>query len=101
MPQRKCAAKRLRADKKRRLHNVKIKNDLKQSLKKFQRLIAAKNIDEARKLQIECSSKLDKAARKGIISKSLANRKKSQLAKAINKTLSTTQPSGTSNNPNG
>ena len=85
MPQRKCAAKSLRADKKRRLHNVKIKNDLKQSLKKFQRLIAAKNIDEAKKSLIECSSKLDKAARKGLIAKSFANHKKAQIAKALNK----------------
>jgi len=85
MPQRRAAIKRLRADKKRRLYNNKIKDDLKKSLKNFQRLLAAKNTQEAKKSLNECVSKLDNLARKGLIAKNFANRKKSQLAIALNK----------------
>lgn len=85
MPQRKCAQKRLRADKKRRLRNLKVKTDLKKSLKKFQSLLAAKSIPEAKKFLKELTSKLDKAANIGIIGKNTASRKKSRLSIKLNK----------------
>ena len=85
MPQRKNAIKSLRVDKKKRLRNLRIKNDLKKSLKDFQRLIAAKNTQDAKKSLNECISKLDKAARKELIAKNTASRKKSQLTIALNK----------------
>lgn len=85
MPQRKCAVKRLRVDKKRRLHNIKIKNDLKKSLKKLQSLLAAKNSEEAKQALKEAVSKLDKASRKGIISKNTASRRKSRLTIRLKK----------------
>lgn len=85
MPQRKSGAKSLRSDKKRRLRNIKILGDLKKSLKKFQSLSAAKNIEEAKKYLKEIISKLDKAASKGIIKKKTADRKKSRLTIRVNK----------------
>ncbi|MDD5291679.1 MAG: 30S ribosomal protein S20 [Candidatus Omnitrophica bacterium] len=85
MPQRKCAAKRLRADKKRRLRNIRIVGDLKKSLKKLQSLLAAKNTAEAKKVLLETISKLDKAASKGIIKRNTADRKKSRLSLRLNK----------------
>jgi len=85
MPQRKCALKRLRVDKKRRLHNIKVKNDLKKTLKKLQSLLAAKNKEEAKKMFGTVVSQLDRAAKKGIISKNTASRKQSRLALQINK----------------
>ena len=85
MPQRKCAVKRLRADKKRRLQNIKAKNDLKKSLKKLQSLLAAKKTDEAQQALKEATSQLDKAAQKGIIGKNTANRRKSRLAIRLKK----------------
>ncbi|MDD5617998.1 MAG: 30S ribosomal protein S20 [Candidatus Omnitrophica bacterium] len=86
MPQRKCAVKRLRVDKKRRLRNIHIVGDLRKSLKTFQSLLAAKNIAEAKKSLLETISKLDKAVSKGIIKKNTANRKKSRLSLKLNKT---------------
>ena len=80
---RKASVKKLRQDKKRRLHNIKIRQDLKNTLKKFQALIAAKNLTEAKTFIKQVSSRLDKAAKKGIIHKGLANRKKSRLAKQL------------------
>lgn len=85
MPQRKAGAKSLRSDKKRRLRNIAVKGDLKKSLKKIQSLLAAKNTEEAKKYFKEISSKLDKAASKGIIKKKTADRKKSRLAIRVNK----------------
>lgn len=85
MPQRKCALKRLHADKKRRLRNIRLKKDLKKTLKKIQSLLAAKNVEEAKKVLKEASSKLDKAASKGLMTKNTANRKKSRLTIRLNK----------------
>ena len=85
MPQRKCAAKRLRADKKRRLRNIRLKAELKKALKSIQSLIAANNVAEAKKAISAVSSSLDKAVSKGILSKNTASRKKSRLTIRINK----------------
>jgi small subunit ribosomal protein S20 len=85
MPQRRCAVKRLRVDKKRRLRNIHVVEDLKKSLKKLQSLLAAKNTTEAKKALLETISKLDKAASKGIIKKRTADRKKSRLSLKLNK----------------
>ena len=79
MPQRKCAVKRLRADKKRRLLNIKAKNELKKTLKNFQNVLTANNAEEAKKMLHQVASKLDKAAQKGILSKNTSRRKKSRL----------------------
>ena len=85
MPQRKCAAKRLRADKKRRLRNTRIKGDLKRSLKKLQSLLAAKKVDEAKKALKEAISKLDRAVSKGLLNKNTVSRRKSRLSIRLNK----------------
>lgn len=85
MPQRKCAAKRLRADKKRRLRNIRLKSSLKKTLKNIQSLLAAKNTEEAKKALKEVSSKLDIAVSKGILSKNTASRRKSRLTIRLNK----------------
>ncbi|OGX40629.1 MAG: 30S ribosomal protein S20 [Omnitrophica WOR_2 bacterium RIFCSPLOWO2_01_FULL_41_12] len=86
MPRRRTSLKRKRADKKRHLHNVKIKNELKKTLKKFKLLLSTKNINEAKDLLKRAFSQLDKAAKKRIIHPRTANRKKSRLAKRLFKT---------------
>jgi small subunit ribosomal protein S20 len=85
MPQRKCAVKSLRADKKRRLINIRLKNELKKALKNIQSLLAAKNAAEAKEAFKKVSSELDKAVSKGLLKKNQANRKKSRLAIRLNK----------------
>ncbi len=83
MPKRRAAVKRLRVDKKRRLHNLKIKNELKKTIKKFQAFLSAKNLNEAKALLGKVFSLLDKAAKKKVIHPRTASRKKSRLAKRI------------------
>ncbi len=80
MPRRKSSIKRTRADRKRHLRNLKIKRQLKETLKKFQETVLAKNIDEARALLVKAFSQLDKAAKKQVIHPRTANRKKSRLS---------------------
>ncbi len=81
MPRRRTSLKRKRADKKKHLRNLRVKQQLKKTLKKFQALLSAKNIDEAKTILVKAFSQLDKAAKKRIIHPNAANRKKSRLMK--------------------
>ena len=83
MPRRRTSRKRIRADKKRRLYNLKVKRELKKILKTLQGLLAAKNITEAKALISKVFSQLDKAAKKKVIHANTASRKKSRLTKKI------------------
>jgi len=86
MPRRRNAVKKIRQDKIRRLHNLKIKTQLKKTIKKFQALLNAKNIEEAKSALKKVYSELDKAAKKRIIHPKTANRKKSRLTLRLLKT---------------
>jgi len=81
MANRRAAVKRLRVDKKRHSRNLKIKNELKKTIKKFQALLSAKNVNEAKTTLGKVYSLLDKAAKKRIIHPNTANRKKCRLAR--------------------
>jgi len=83
MPRRKSSIKRTRADKKKHLRNLRVKRQLKTTLKKFQALLSAKNLTEAKKLLQKAFSQLDKAAKKRVIHPRTANRKKSRLSLRI------------------
>lgn len=80
MPQRKCALKAMRSSKKKRLYNLKIKENIKKLIKNFGKLIAAKKIEEAKKLLPSLMSSLDKASKKKIIHPNTAKRKISRLS---------------------
>jgi small subunit ribosomal protein S20 len=86
MPHSSSAEKRLRQNLKRRAHNRAVKKGLKLQIKAV--LAAAKttsSLDELRKEYNLVAKKLDKAAAKRVIHPNLAARKKSQLAKLIQK----------------
>ena len=83
MPRRKSSLKRKRADKKRHLRNLKAKQVLKKTIKKFRALLSSKNINEAKALLVKVYSLLDKAAKKKVIHPNTANRKKSRLMRSI------------------
>lgn len=85
MPRRKSSVKKTRADKKKHLRNLKIKQQLKKAIKKFQALLSAKSIEEAKGFLKNIYSQLDKAAKKRIIHPATASRKKSRLAKRLGK----------------
>ena len=85
MPRRKTSIKKTRADKKKHIQNLKIKQNLKKTIKKFQGLLAAKNLEEAKKILQSVFSQLDKAAKKNTIHPATANRRKSRLMKKLPK----------------
>jgi small subunit ribosomal protein S20 len=85
MPRRKSGLKRQRVDKKKHLRNLKVKQQLKKTLKKFQALLSTKKIDEAKALFRKVYAQLDKAAKKRIIHPNTADRKKSRLARRLAK----------------
>lgn len=85
MPRRRTSLKKSRADKKKHLRNLKVKQQLKKTIKKFQALLSAKNLDEAKKLLGKVFSQLDKAAKKRIIHPRTADRRKSRLVVKLNR----------------
>lgn len=78
MPIIKSAKKRVKVARKATVRNVKTKRSLKTALKAFVSKPAAKT-------QSAAQSNLDKAVKKGVISKKKAARKKSQLSAAAKK----------------
>lgn len=89
MPVHRSGVKRMRTGQKRHARNVAAKSELKTLFKKLDQLCSKKSIDEAKELVQIITSKLDKVATKGIIHKKKASRKKSRLAKKLNRLLST------------
>jgi len=79
MPHHKSAVKRMRTAKRDRIKNTSIKSEIKSMLKKVQETPADKEIA---RLTV---SKIDRAVRKGVLPKAVANRRKSRLALMINR----------------
>jgi small subunit ribosomal protein S20 len=82
MPIIKSAKKRVRVSAKAAVRNSKTKRSLKTALKAFHKAITGGAKKEARELQSQAESNLDKAAKKGVMHKNKVARKKSQLARA-------------------
>jgi len=85
MPRRKCSIKKTRVDKKRHLKNLKIKQQLKKTIKSFHSILLDKKTEDAKSVLQKVYSQLDKAAKKGIIHSKTASRKKSRLALRLGK----------------
>jgi small subunit ribosomal protein S20 len=80
MPNTKSAERRMRNSARKRLHNRSIKSSLHQLEKKYVALLAAGKKEDATKTLQAVSSAFDKAAKSGVIHKSMASRKKSRLS---------------------
>lgn len=85
MPRRRTSVKRTRVNKRKHIRNIKVKSQLKKTLKKFQALLSTKKIAEAKDMLKKVFSELDKAAKKNIIHSNTASRKKSRFAKRLSK----------------
>lgn len=77
MPIIKSAKKRVKVARKATVRNAKTKRSLKTAIKSFHAALTGKKAPEA---QSKAQSELDKAVKKGVISKNKAARKKQQLA---------------------
>ena len=83
MAKNKSAEKRHRKSEERRLRNKSVKSAVRTSIKKFVSLSQKKDSEAGTALK-EMIKKLDTAARKGIISKNSAARKKSRMQRYYN-----------------
>jgi small subunit ribosomal protein S20 len=78
------AAKRHRQSEERRIRNKSVKTSIKTAVRKFITFIQKKEQDNAEQALREMAKKIDTAARKGIIKKNAAARKKSRMQKRFN-----------------
>ena len=85
MPQSKSAKKALRQSEKRRRLNLRYKRKMKELIKELRTLIKEGKKAAAEKLLPQVYKAIDKAAKKNIIKKGNAARKKSRLTMALNK----------------
>ena len=83
MPNIKSAIKRVKVSDKKNLRNRMVKSQMKTQLRKFDDAVSAGSADI--KVLSATQGAVDKAASKGVIHKNAANRKKSRLAKQLNK----------------
>lgn len=87
MPHHKSAVKRMRTAKRSAAKNASVKSEIKTYLKKMQETPGDKELARM------TASRLDRAVRKGVIPKAVANRRKSRLAKAANRAAKATKAS--------
>ena len=83
MPNTASAKKELRKSIKRRARNKKIKDNLKDLIKKSRKAIETKN-SQAKELVAKTLKALDKAAKQGVIKKNTRDRNKSRLHQKFN-----------------
>ncbi len=81
----KSAKKRIKVIEKKTLRNKMIKSEVKTEIKKVEAAIAAGDKAAASAALLVVTSKLDKAAAKGVYHKNMVSRKVSRLATAVNK----------------
>ena len=85
MPIIKSAIKRVEVNERQKQENRGAKSQLANALRKYRAILSAGKVEEAEKLLPEVVSLVDVSARKGIITKDNANRKKATLALALDK----------------
>lgn len=86
MPIIKSAIKKARQDERSRKHNRAIRDEYKIASKKVRKLAESGDIKKATEALKEAYSKIDKAAKRNVIHKNNASRRKSRLAAVFSKT---------------
>jgi small subunit ribosomal protein S20 len=84
MPHSKSAKKRAKQNEKRRMANKSVKSSMRTQVKKVTMAIEAGDKAAAQKEMGGAAKKLDKAAKKNVIHKNQAARRKARLQKQIN-----------------
>ena len=83
MPQRRSGIQELRLTRKKRLHNLDIKTDLKKTIKSFLAAVEEKNVAQAKTLLTTVYKKIDKAAKRNLLQANTAARRKSHFSKLL------------------
>ncbi|MEO8065505.1 MAG: 30S ribosomal protein S20 [Candidatus Doudnabacteria bacterium] len=85
MPNTKSAMKAMRQNAKRRITNLKALDAIRKTVKNVRKLAEAGNKSDAHKALSAAFAALDKAAKKNIIHKNNASRRKARLAQMVGK----------------
>jgi len=85
MPNLKTSIKDLRQSKRKAVNNDRLRTRVKKALKNIKTAIELEDKEKAEKYLKQANKVLDKAAKKNVIKKGKASRKKSRLAVQINK----------------
>jgi small subunit ribosomal protein S20 len=85
MPIIRSAKKALRSSARKRVFNLRRKDALRDEVKEVKKLAVAKKPEEARKELSKAYQAIDKAAKRGVIKKNAAARKKSRLSAMVKK----------------
>ena len=80
----KSARKQIRVAQRKQLYNKGPRHLVKTRISKTEKLIAAGDLEAAKKEAVEAISTLDKAAKKGIVHPNNAARRKARLVKKLN-----------------
>ncbi len=83
MPQRRSGIQELRLTQKKHTHNLDVKTELKKAIKKFTAAVEAKKLDEAKPFLSIVYKKLDKSAKRHIITANTAARRKSLYSRML------------------
>jgi len=83
MPITSSAKKAIRVSKRKKLVNDRRTKNMKEAVKKLEKAVKAGNKDEAAKMIAQAFQAVDKAAKRGVIKKNTASRKKARLARII------------------
>lgn len=81
MPITKSAKKALRGSMRKKSVNDRNKKNVKEAIKKVEKLVKEDKKSDAKKILSQAYSAIDKAQKKGILKKNTASRKKARLAK--------------------
>jgi small subunit ribosomal protein S20 len=84
MPNSKSAKHAVRKSRQLQMRNQSVRSAIKTFVKKTKAAITGADAETATKLYQDTSSLVDKAAKRGIIHKNAANRRKSRLARRLN-----------------
>lgn len=79
------AEKRMRQDEKRRIRNKGVKTAIRSAAKKVMLASEKKDVPAAKEALLDMIKRIDTAARKGIVKKNTAARKKSRMQRLVNR----------------
>ncbi|MFC3039116.1 30S ribosomal protein S20 [Virgibacillus xinjiangensis] len=80
----KSAIKRVDVNNKKRAHNQKIKSEMRSQIKRLEKLVEAKDVENAKAQLNTAVKQIDKAVQKGLVHQNNGNRQKSRLAQKVN-----------------
>ncbi|WP_174613864.1 30S ribosomal protein S20 [Virgibacillus ihumii] len=80
----KSAIKRVDTNRTKQEQNLQFKSDMRTQIKRVEKLIEAKDAENAKPALNLAVKKIDKAIQKGVVHKNNGNRQKSRLTKKVN-----------------